>query len=131
MSTQLYKDFKNKWTLYFRDIIPAEENGIPNLHLVNRKSNDIFIQTICLDNQFKKIKLPIKKAQVKWHTEYKGKNSYFLFRIKTPQDIQYYLFKSRKIVHLMNEINFKFFEQEALIKENRLDYIVNFLEDVD
>lgn len=122
--SKLYNSFKKNWKNYLRRIESSSVGkGIPDCHLVNEKQNDIFLEFKFLPKKFIEKKLPIKKSQIIWFLEYKGKFAFMLFEI----DKTYYLFDKTKIFTISQKISWLSFEAQAIIKSKNVQTVTNYI----
>jgi hypothetical protein len=123
---KLYQNIKKNWKFYIERIEPKNEIGIPDIHLVNANSSDIFVELKYLENKFREVVLPIKKTQFIWHAKYSGKHAFMLFQVEE----RYYLFRKGQVFSLRGKVKWHKFCELALIDADNIKKISNFLSEL-
>lgn len=121
---KLYEHFKKHWTSYISRVETKRDDGRPDVHLVNNKEQDIFLELKSVDKKFKEAVLPIKKSQFIWHKEYSGRNAYMLFRVED----DFFLFRKGHIFNLRGKVKWTDFKNLAVVECKDIARICNYLQ---
>lgn len=126
--SNLYKQFKNSWIPGYiqRYESSGVGSGTPDVHLVNDKQNDIFIELKYEKKPFRTKKLKIRESQIIWFIRYKGRFAYFLYKV----DKTFYLFEKEKVFILKDKINWKSFEECSLLITKQIKEIIKYLKNI-
>lgn len=126
--SNLYKQFKKRWIPGYiqRYESSGVGSGTPDVHLVNDKQNDIFIELKYEKKPFIAKKLKIRDSQIIWFIRYKGRFAYFLYKV----DKTFYLFEKEKVFILKDKINWKSFEECSLLITKQIKEIIKYLKNI-
>lgn len=126
--SNLYQQFKNNWLpLYIQRYESSGTGaGTPDVHLVNEKQNDIFVELKYEKKPFRLKKLKIRESQVIWFIRYKGRFAFFLYKV----DKNFYLFDKEKVLILKDKITWVDFELNALLISKDVKEIINYIKNI-